>query len=294
MSLFDQLQQFQTWFNAEIDKAFAHIDQNIAGKLHQAMQYSVSNGGKRVRPFIMHTVGRMLDIDDKTLLPASIALECIHSYSLVHDDLPAMDDDELRRGKPTCHIQFDEATAILAGDSLQTLAFELIANADVSAEIKVSWMQELANRSGYHGMCGGQALDLAGENTQLTVEQLENIHLLKTAALLQAAVNMATACKPAMDKSEKIKLDNFAKNIGLAFQIQDDILDVTSTTEMLGKPQGSDEKLNKSTYPGILGLEQAIQKADQVYQNALEQIDNLPYNTQTLFEFAQFIVQRKH
>ncbi|EWH11367.1 Octaprenyl-diphosphate synthase [Catenovulum agarivorans DS-2] len=294
MSIVTELRNFQDWFNQQIDSAFAQIDDQVANELHQAMRYSVSNGGKRIRPFLMYTVGRMLNIEDKTMLPAALALECIHSYSLVHDDLPAMDDDELRRGKPTCHIQFNEATAILAGDSLQTLAFELIANANVSAEIKVAWMKELSKHSGYLGMCGGQALDLAGENRQLTVSELENIHLLKTAALLKAAVNMATACSPNIDETSKTKLDEFAGLIGLAFQIQDDILDVTSTTEMLGKPQGSDEKLNKSTYPGILGLESAIEKANQVFQNALEQLDNLPYNTQALFEFAQFIVQRKH
>ncbi|MER2493079.1 (2E,6E)-farnesyl diphosphate synthase [Catenovulum sediminis] len=294
MTIESDIKKFQAEFNQTLAELFQQIPADRSPILHQAMLYSLTNGGKRVRPYLMSLVAQALGISTQTIIPAAIALECIHSYSLVHDDLPAMDDDDLRRGKPTCHIEFDEATAILAGDALQTLAYETIANAGVNDSIKVNWIKELSRHAGYYGMCSGQALDLAAENSQISLAELEKIHHLKTGALLRAAVSLACLAKPDLPAEHMKQFDEFAQQLGLAFQIQDDILDVTASTEALGKPQGSDEKLNKSTYPGLLGLEQAIEKAEQVYQSALEQIRDLPYNTQSLFNFARFIVQRQH
>ncbi|MCU4676836.1 polyprenyl synthetase family protein [Catenovulum sp. 2E275] len=295
MSMQAELELFQVEFNQALAETLnQQLPAQIAPKLQQAMLYSVSNGGKRLRPFLIHLMAKTLDINTQSTLPAAIALECIHSYSLVHDDLPAMDDDDLRRGKPTCHIEFDEATAILAGDALQTFAFELLANADMSANIKINWVKTLSLSAGYKGMCGGQSLDLEAENKAVNLTELETIHGLKTGALLKAAVSLACAAKPDLAAEQTQKFEKFAELIGLAFQIQDDILDITSTTDLLGKPQGSDQKHNKSTYPNLLGLCGAQQKAEQVFQSALEQIQDLPYNTQSLMDFAQFIIKRQH
>lgn len=288
------LTEFQDEFSTHLDNTFNQLPESIAPNLKNAMQYSVQNGGKRIRPYLMRLVAKMLNVPFDKLLPAAIALECIHSYSLVHDDLPAMDDDNLRRGLPTCHIKYDEATAILAGDALQAFAFQLIAQANVSDSIKIKWLTQLSTHAGYLGMCGGQSLDLVYENTSVRLEQLETIHNLKTGALLRCAVNMACASVEDLPIEHANKMDAFAQLIGLAFQIQDDILDLTSTTSELGKPQGSDEKLNKSTYPNLLTLAGAQTKAQEVYQSALAQIQQLPYNVEYLVEFAQFIVQRKH
>ncbi|WP_017445569.1 (2E,6E)-farnesyl diphosphate synthase [Gayadomonas joobiniege] len=294
MTIEQKLAEFQHSFNQDLLRLTEQLDNKHSVPLKQAMQYSLTNGGKRLRPFLMYLVGEALEVDIKLLQPAAFALECIHSYSLVHDDLPAMDDDDLRRGKPTCHIQFDEATAILAGDALQALAFELIADAEVSSDVKVSWMKDLSHFAGYHGMCSGQALDLAAEDHKANLAELEQIHLHKTAALLRCAVRMACAAKPDLAPEYLTKIDLFASRLGLAFQIQDDVLDVISSTELLGKPQGSDEKLNKSTYPGLLGLAGAKDKTEQVYQSALEQIQDLPYNIELLSLLAQYIVKRQH
>ncbi len=295
MSIQAELEHFQLDFNQALAEVMEQmLPGNIAPTLHEAMKYSVSNGGKRLRPFLIHLMAQSLELNMQDLLPAAVALECIHSYSLVHDDLPAMDDDDLRRGKPTCHIQFDEATAILAGDALQTFAFQLLAHADMDAQVKINWVQILSQASGYSGMCGGQSLDLAAENQAVGLTELETIHGLKTGALLKSAVSLACAAKPELALAHSKQFERFAELIGLAFQIQDDILDITSTTDQLGKPQGSDQKSNKSTYPGLLGLAGAEEKAQQVFQSALEQIQDLPYNTRSLMDFAQFIIKRQH
>lgn len=294
MQFKDSLANFNISFTQQVQDLFDQQPESVSPKLLSAMRYSVENGGKRIRPYLMALIAETIGVNSDKILPAALALECIHSYSLVHDDLPAMDDDSLRRGKPTCHIQFDEATAILAGDALQALAFSLISNADIGDNVKVNWTQCLAKHSGYLGMCGGQSLDLIAENEQVDLAQLEKIHSLKTGALLKCAANMACAAKPELELSTYQKFNRFTALIGLAFQIQDDILDVVSTTELLGKPQGSDEKLAKSTYPSLLGLEGAKQKAQQVYQSALEQLAEVPYNTDSLAAFAEFIINRKY
>ncbi|GAA5217426.1 (2E,6E)-farnesyl diphosphate synthase [Corallincola platygyrae] len=291
MNISEQLTQRQQTINAVIEQQLAALPDS-APELKAAMRHAALLGGKRVRPYLVYTTGKMLGASDEQLAPAAAAIEYIHAYSLTHDDLPAMDNDELRRGQPTCHIAFDEATAILAGDALQTLAFETLSQAEqLSAECRLALTQQLAQASGYLGMCGGQAMDIAATDSEISFDQLRTVHRLKTGALIRAAVSMGATVGGA---SEQVKraLDKYASAIGLAFQIQDDILDVTSDTETLGKPQGSDSDLNKSTYPAILGLEGAIAEAERQLQEALHALSGLPYNSDNLAEFARFVVQR--
>jgi farnesyl diphosphate synthase len=266
-------------------------------KLHQAMRYGLLIGGKRLRPYLAYITGEALGASLADLDGIAGALECIHAYSLLHDDLPAMDDDDLRRGQPTCHKAFDEATAILAGDSLQTLAFDILANHNFSQAIQpkqIKLVQQLVSASGYQGMCGGQALDLAATNQQIDLDKLETLHSLKTGALLEASVLMGAECATQVTEKDKEALKKYAQLIGLAYQGQDDIIDITSTEEQLGKPSGSDLAANKSTYPALLGLQGAQQKAENLFQQALQALASLPYNTQSLAEFATFIVKRNH
>lgn len=266
-------------------------------RLLEAMRYGLLIGGKRMRPYLVYTTGLALGAKIEDLDGVACALECIHAYSLLHDDLPAMDDDDLRRGQPTCHKAFDEATAILAGDSLQTLAFDFLANhqfSDFSQQKMPTLLQQLVAAAGYQGMCGGQALDLSATNKSISLAELEAIHKLKTGALLKASVTMASECAPQVTNEQKAILANFAELIGLAYQVQDDIIDITSTQEQLGKPKGSDIEANKSTYPALLGLANAQQKAESLYQESLQALATLPYNTDTLADFATFIVRRTH
>jgi len=266
-------------------------------KLHQAMRYGLLIGGKRIRPYLAYITGEALGASLTDLDGIAGALECIHAYSLLHDDLPAMDDDDLRRGQPTCHKAFDEATAILAGDSLQTLAFDILANHNFSKKIQpkqIKLIQKLVSASGYQGMCGGQALDLAATNKQIDLEKLETLHSLKTGSLLEASVLMSAECSTQVTEKDKEALKKYARLIGLAYQVQDDIIDITSTEEQLGKPCGSDLAAHKSTYPALLGLQGAQQKAENLFQQALQALASLPYNTQSLADFATFIVKRSY
>ena len=265
-------------------------------RLLEAMSYSLLLGGKRVRPFLVYSCGSLLGASLDDLDGPAGALEALHSYSLIHDDLPAMDNDDLRRGKPTCHKAFDEATAILAGDALQTLAFDILANhpyQQVQAGEIVAMLQGFARSAGYAGMCGGQAIDLAQTNQHTSLAQLERMHRLKTGALIENAIELAWLCSPKRQLDDKANLLSFARALGLAFQVQDDILDIESDTQTLGKPQGSDSKANKSTYPALLGLDQAKAKARQLYQDALNALARLPYNTDELRAFAQYIIERR-
>lgn len=266
-------------------------------KLLAAMRYGLLIGGKRMRPYLAYITGATLNAQQSDIDGIAAAIECIHAYSLLHDDLPAMDDDDLRRGQPTCHKAFDEATAILAGDSLQTLAFDIIANHDFSAAInnkRINLLRYLVNAAGYQGMCGGQALDLAATDKTISLAELESLHSLKTGALLEASVIMAAECSSKATDNDKVQLARYAKLIGLAYQVRDDIIDITSTEEELGKPTGSDLAANKSTYPALLGLQGAQDKAENLYQQALQALATLPYNTQSLSDFATFIINRKH
>lgn len=291
--------------SADLSFCQARVNQVLAEKLStyptyespllDAMSYAVLLGGKRVRPFLIYATGRMLGVPLEKLDSSAAAMEAIHAYSLVHDDLPAMDDDNLRRGKPTCHIAFDEATAILAGDALQTFAFELLSNDEhLSAEQKVAQIQALSSASGARGMCLGQSLDLLAENQAVDLERLELIHRNKTGALITASVLMGFNLSEFSQKIElKQPLVAYAEAIGLAFQVQDDILDVIGEAEKIGKAVGADEALNKSTYPKLLGLEGAKQKAEQLYQTALNALSELPFDTAPLAALAEFIVKRE-
>jgi farnesyl diphosphate synthase len=258
--------------------------------------YSINNGGKRLRPFLVYATGEMLGAKDRDLDVVAAAIECIHSYSLVHDDLPAMDNDELRRGKPTCHIAFDEAQAILAGDALQSLAYELISNHNfaVSAQRQIEMIRALSKAAGLQGMVGGQALDIAGTNKDISLEELEKIHRLKTGALLICAIELGALCAPELKSSDLENLYQYGQNIGLAFQVQDDILDIEGDTHILGKPQGSDVSNNKSTYPAILGLKEAKQKAQNLTKQAILQLNNVNANTDVLEKLAKYIIERDH
>ncbi|WP_251359041.1 (2E,6E)-farnesyl diphosphate synthase [Kangiella sp. TOML190] len=265
--------------------------------LHRAMRYAALNGGKRIRPILVYLTGQAFGASVKDLDSAALAVELIHCYSLVHDDLPAMDDDDLRRGKPTCHIQFDQATAILAGDALHTQAFEELSSANFSEKAEpqqLAMLSLLAKASGSLGMGGGQAIDLASTNQAISLETLENMHRMKTGALIKASVLLGAMCAGKIAPSEHQLLSDYAEAIGLAFQVQDDILDIESDTETLGKPQGSDQEKAKNTYPALLGLKGSKQKLDDLLQLALHALEKLPYNTATLAQLAQFITQRRH
>ena len=266
--------------------------------LVEAMQYGALLGGKRLRPFLVYATGKMFNVDQLTLDAPAAAVECIHAYSLMHDDLPAMDDDDLRRGQPTCHIKFGEANAILAGDALQTLAFSILSDApmtNVSDRDRLAMVSELAQASGVAGMCGGQALDLEAEGKQVDLQALERIHRHKTGALIRAAVRLGALSAGERGRQALPALDRFAENIGLAFQVQDDILDVVGDTATLGKRQGADQQLGKSTYPALLGLEQAQQKARDLVADARQALDELAVqslDTTALEALANYIIQR--
>ncbi|NDJ82872.1 (2E,6E)-farnesyl diphosphate synthase [Vibrio campbellii] len=265
--------------------------------LIQAMKYGLLLGGKRVRPFLVYITGQMLGCKPEDLDTPASAIECIHAYSLIHDDLPAMDDDDLRRGQPTCHIKFDEATAILTGDALQTLAFTILAEGELNPNAenqRIKMVQALAQASGAGGMCLGQTLDLGAENRRVSLADLEEIHRNKTGALINCAVKLGALAAGEKGLEVLPHLERYSKAIGLAFQVQDDILDIISDTETLGKPQGSDQELNKSTYPSLLGLEGAMEKAHTLLQEALQALEAIPYNTQLLEEFARYVIERKN
>mgnify|MGYP001815922754 FL=1 len=263
--------------------------------LTEAMRYSViGGGGKRIRPAMVYAAGEAMGVDAAILDTPACAVEIIHTYSLIHDDLPAMDDDDLRRGQPTCHRAFDEAVAILAGDALQAHAFEILANNDFHVEDRrrLEMITLLTQASGSEGMAGGQAIDLASVGKQLSLEQLEDMHRLKTGALIRASVLLGAMCNPAISDDELKLLGQYAECIGLSFQIQDDILDVVGDTETLGKPKGSDEKMQKPTYPSILGLDESRQLALEQHELALTYLEQLDANTETLSQLSAYIVER--
>jgi farnesyl diphosphate synthase len=265
-------------------------------RLHAAQRYAVLSGGKRLRPLLVYCTGEALGLPASCLDAPAAAVELIHSYSLVHDDLPAMDDDDLRRGRPTTHRAFDEATAILAGDALQVLAFSLLARdraAGVSSDARLTMIQILADSSGTLGMAGGQALDLSAVGRTLNLEELEAMHRLKTGALIRASVLMAAACAPDLTRAARDALDGFAKDIGLGFQIQDDILDVEGNTEDLGKTVGADAAKCKPTYASILGLETAKARAQELKNRALERLEPLGERGRVLAWLATYVVDRR-
>ncbi|MPW29110.1 (2E,6E)-farnesyl diphosphate synthase [Agarivorans sp. B2Z047] len=292
-SLASTIADYQSQINTHLDSVLANQVVNDP-KLLAAMRHGLLLGGKRVRPLLVYLVGQLNKAPKDILNAAAAAVECIHAYSLIHDDLPAMDDDELRRGQPTCHIAYDEATAILAGDALQSLAFSLIAEAPASDAQKVAMLKILSQAAGYNGMCGGQALDIAATNQQVSLEQLERVHQHKTGAIIKAAVMLGAVCSKIEQANEQQALARYADALGLAFQVRDDILDIISDTDTLGKPQGSDQALNKSTYPSLLGLEGAIEKAENLGKEALQALESLPYNSELLALLADYVVHRNN
>jgi geranylgeranyl diphosphate synthase type II len=266
--------------------------------LLKAMKYSLFNGGKRVRPILVYASAEALsDISASTTTPsdyAAMAVEAIHAYSLIHDDLPAMDDDALRRGKPTCHIAFDEATAILAGDALQAFAFNILCEAvAVDPAIQLQMIHTLSHASGANGMVGGQSIDLAAVKQTLTLNQLETMHRLKTGALISASTRLGALSTGIASESQLQALHEYANAIGLAFQVQDDILDVTSDTHTLGKQQGADAALNKPTYISLLGLDAARQKAKELHEQALDALSGFDYRADNLRHLSSYIINRR-
>jgi farnesyl diphosphate synthase len=265
-------------------------------RLHQAMRYAVLDGGKRVRPLLVDAAGEVVGAPEPALRAAALAVEYVHAYSLIHDDLPCMDNDVLRRGKPTVHIAFDEATAMLAGDALQAEAFQAIAEAPIEAGTRAALMAELAAAAGTRGMCGGQAIDLAAVGSSMSRAELEQMHGMKTGALLRAAVRMG-ALAGAADPAVLAPLDRYAHAVGLAFQVVDDVLDVEATSQDLGKTAGKDAQQGKPTYVSMLGLSAARQWAERLRQDAHGALDTLPAAAAAravrLRQLSDFIVLRK-
>jgi len=264
-------------------------------QLHEAMRYAVLGGGKRVRPLLVYATAEALEIEPVVLDAPAAAIELMHAFSLVHDDLPAMDDDDLRRGRPTVHIKFDEATAILAADALQPLAFEVLAEtpemrARPEAQRKI--ISALARACGSNGMTGGQSIDLASEHKTLNAAELEHMYRLKTGRLLWVSVMSAAYCKPELRTAQLHSLERFVDALGLAFQIRDDILDIEGSSEVIGKPQGSDEERDKATYPALFGMVAARARTEELLGIALESIEFLGERADTLRWIGNYIVQR--
>ncbi len=290
-----RLRDYQSRVQAVLDTVLPTADLTPQ-RLHAAQRYAVLSGGKRLRPLLVYCTGEALGIPAAALDAPAAAVELIHSYSLVHDDLPAMDDDDLRRGQPTTHRAFDEATAILAGDALQVLAFSLLARdraAGVTPEAQLKMIQILAEASGTAGMAGGQALDLSAVGRHLPLEELETMHRLKTGALIRASVLLAAACAPHLTSSEWDALDGYSQDIGLAFQIQDDILDVEGNIEDLGKTTGADAARSKPTYPSVLGLETAKTRARELRRRACDRLAPFGERAGILAWLASYVVDRR-
>ena len=285
----ERLPDYRKRVHAMLERALPPASQP-PWRLHEAMRYAVLNGGKRIRAILVIATGEALHADTERLEPPACAVEFIHAYSLVHDDLPSMDDDDLRRGVPTCHRAFGEATALLAGDALQALAFETLACAPVPDAGEL--VRALAHASGSRGMAGGQAVDLESVGRTLTLEQLESVHLHKTGALIRASVRLGALSAGARDPEILDRLDDYARCIGLAFQIRDDVLDIESETETLGKKQGADVELNKPTYPAILGLDASKAHARALHERASERLASFGRDADFLRALSEFIVSR--
>ncbi len=293
----DWMKSIQAGMEADMS-AYLPAESVIPAKLHGAMRYALLGGGKRVRPLLVHAAGALTGADAQALSRAAAALEMIHAYSLVHDDMPCMDDDELRRGKPTVHVAYDEATALLVGDALQSQAFAVLAGvADLANAVPparlLKMVRLLADAAGSAGMCGGQAIDLDSVGLSLTLEQLERMHQLKTGALLRASVVLGALAGKDLSDEELAALHDYSRAIGLAFQVVDDVLDATADSATLGKTAGKDAADNKPTYVSILGLEPSIALAEQLRRDAHAAL--LPFGDDALRlrELADLIVQRK-
>ena len=267
----------------------------VPTRLHAAMRYAVLGGGKRVRPLLVYAAGELASANVDRVDYAAASVELIHAYSLVHDDMPAMDDDTLRRGRPTVHVEFDEATALLVGDSLQSLAFQMLSEQPICDDsmTQLKMVELLARASGSRGMAGGQAIDLASTAHTLSVPELEHMHVHKTGALIRASVAIGARCGNALNDAQLHGLDQFSKFIGLAFQVVDDVLDADSSTATLGKTAGKDARNRKPTYVSIMGLQRARELARELRDDAVQALDSLPHKGGHLRELADFIVLRK-
>ncbi len=284
---------YQTRIEEKLKLYLPNMD-STPKRLHQAMHYTVMSQGKRLRPLLVYATGASLGANLNILDTPAAAVELIHTYSLIHDDLPAMDNDDLRRGQPSCHKAFDEATAILVGDSLQSLAFELLANQNnfFNSTIQLQMIQTLANASGSYGMTGGQILDLQAEAQQIDMTQLEIIHKSKTGALIRASVKLGALAAGCEDHDSLYQLDQYAGHIGLAFQIQDDILDVEGNTQTLGKQSGADTTHQKATYPAITSLHDAKKRVALLNEQALDTLKTLSFETSLLEQLSHQLTHR--
>ena len=285
-------EDYKAFIDNELQRAIQQLS-SPNSVLTEAIKYSALLGGKRVRPILVLLSAESFGVKKELATLPACAVELIHAYSLIHDDLPAMDDDDLRRGQATCHKAFDEATAILAGDALQALAFELLTEIDCDAHIRLQLIKQLSLAAGPAGMVGGQAMDLAAVDAQIDLEHLQSIHQLKTGALISAAVSMGAIFAGA-NNTQLRALDDYARAIGLSFQVQDDIIDIESDTATLGKQQGADVALNKPTYPALLSLEGAKQKAQDLHQQALTALKCFDDKADTLRELSAYIISRRH
>ncbi len=290
----EQQAEITTWqqhFESILDQYLPHANVN-PGTLHQAMRHSALAGAKRFRPVLVYASGKALGLELDRLDPLACAIELIHTYSLIHDDLPAMDDDDLRRGQPTCHRAYDEATAILAGDALQALAFEILAcSIPTQAATTLRLIRELANACGSTGMAGGQALDLGAVGNSISLGELETMHRLKTGALIQFAVTAPCHMAGANDDTSN-RFSDFGECLGLAFQIQDDILDVTGDSALTGKSTRADAALNKPTFPSILGLDESQRRAIALRDEAISNLEGFHGDASTLIWLADYVVSR--
>ncbi len=288
----DRLSDYQRRVDARLGDALPEPDVPPT-RLHEAMRYAVFNGGKRVRPLLVYATGECLGVDAAVLDAPAVAIELIHAFSLVHDDLPAMDDDDLRRGQPTVHIRFDEATAILAADALVPLAFAVLARLDdAPVATRNDLVRILADACGSLGMTGGQSIDLAAEGQSLTAPELEHMYALKTGALIHASIVSACVLGTSPDDERRQALDRFGRDIGVAFQIKDDILDVEGETDVIGKPSGSDQKHGKATYPSLFGIEASRARCDELLASALGRLQPFGARAAPLEWLARFIVER--
>ncbi|MDD3355141.1 farnesyl diphosphate synthase [Zoogloea sp.] len=292
---------FNQWMSDIQERTEAALDKTLPAaalapaRLHEAMRYAVLDGGKRVRPLLVHAAGQISGAAPERLDRVACALEMIHAYSLVHDDMPCMDDDVLRRGKPTVHVEFDEATALLVGDALQSLAFQHLADAPVCDDPRqqIRMIRQLAQASGSRGMAGGQAIDLASVGVQLTLAELEFMHIHKTGALIRASIALGVQCGRPLAEEQLSSLDHVGKVIGLLFQVIDDILDAEADTATLGKTAGKDAANDKPTYVSLLGGTRARELAAEMCQDALERLAAFGDDALRLRELTRFIVNRQ-
>jgi farnesyl diphosphate synthase len=288
----DRIARYTARVDERLDAALPLASRSPA-RLHDAMRYAVLNGGKRVRPLLVYATGECLNVEADLLDAPAVAIELIHAFSLVHDDLPAMDNDDLRRGKPTVHKQYDEATAILAADALQPLAFSVLANVQGAPEgAAIQLVRLITDACGSTGMTGGQSIDLASEGTALSATELEHMYSLKTGALIHAAVVSACLLSNDLPAADADALDQFGRAIGTAFQIKDDILDVEGDTQIIGKTAGSDVTLNKATYPAMFGIEASRLRCDELLAKALASLERFGASSAALRWLARYIVER--